>query len=174
MTDRYFTTVVSVGDAGLTQRPAVIERGGWPDGSARTVKTFRASEQAQADKLAADLNAARVTEAEATGDRWDRLAADLRRAGIDARLDRTPYQQIEWGRMVYGTSSSIWIPVPGRGGVSIRDKFATRGTRPWLGWSIWAEDSEGIQIGREPRWTKKRGEAVANAREALSRIGGRT
>ncbi len=52
---RFFVTVVSVGEAGLAQRPAVIERGGWPNGDARTVKIFRSGQEHLADALAAKL-----------------------------------------------------------------------------------------------------------------------
>jgi hypothetical protein len=62
--DRYFVTVVSVGAAGLTQRPAVVERHRMPAGEPRTIKVFRKNEEHLANALAAKMNADAVAAAE--------------------------------------------------------------------------------------------------------------
>lgn len=49
---RYAVTQISVGDAGLTQRPAVYDRL-----EGRTVKVYRRNELRLAERLAANLNA---------------------------------------------------------------------------------------------------------------------
>lgn len=52
---RFYVDVISVGDGGLTQRPAVIDRSGppWPS---RVVKVFRSTEEVAAIVMAALLN----------------------------------------------------------------------------------------------------------------------
>lgn len=98
-------------------------------------------------------------------DRWDRLAADLAAAGVEARLDRRPYQQAEWGRVVHGTSSSIFIRHPHGGSVEISDKYGRRGK--WYGWTVSRVGADSITIGR-PTWgSTKRNEITATVTSLL-------
>lgn len=101
-------------------------------------------------------------------DRWDRLAADLAAAGIDARLDRRRYVQAERSRIVNGVSSSIFIRHPQGGSVEIDDKHGRGGK--WYGWTVTRTGADSITIGR-PTWgTTKRSEVVAAVRTALREI----
>jgi len=109
-----------------------------------------------------------MTDTATRQDRWDRLAADLAAAGIQGRIDRKPWQGTEYGRVVHGVSSSIWIAVPGKGGVSISDKYGRGGK--WYGFSVTAEDREGIVVGRFGWAQPKRSVAVTEAQAALGRL----
>ena len=103
--------------------------------------------------------------APAAQDRWDRLAADLAAAGVTARVDRRPYQQVRYGRMEQGVSSSIFIRHPAGGSVEIDDKHGRGGK--WYGWTVSRVGADSITIGR-PTWgTKKRSETVAAVLAAL-------
>lgn len=98
-------------------------------------------------------------------DRWDRLAADLAAAGITARIDRKPYTETRYGRLVSGVSSSIFIRHPQGGSVEIDDKHGRGGK--WYGWTVSRIGADSITIGR-PTWgTKKRGEVVAAVRTRM-------
>jgi len=104
--------------------------------------------------------------AERREDRWDRLAADLAAAGVpDPRVDRLPYSETRYGRVVHGVTSSITILVPGWGTVDVRDKW-NRADK-WLGWEVCAADAAGIDRGPAAKWTMNRGEAV---RAVLARM----
>ena len=92
-------------------------------------------------------------------DRWDRLAADLAAEGIEARIDRRPYREAQYGRLVSGVSSSIFIRHPQGGSVEISDKYGRGGK--WYGWTVSREGADSITIGR-PTWaTPRRSEVVA-------------
>jgi len=104
------------------------------------------------------------------GGRWDRLAADLTAAGLDATIDAKTYQESYRGRVVRGVSRSITIQVPGKGLVTVSDKYWVKNLDVWLGWTVCAEDAEGITLGR-PSWaSKKRSETVTAVREALAKL----
>lgn len=79
---RYTVEPVSVGDGGVTQRPAV-----WDRQTQRTVKVYRATEQATAERHAAGLNA----QAEADQERRDCYEAseysEVHEGGGDLELD---------------------------------------------------------------------------------------
>ena len=92
-------------------------------------------------------------------DRWDRLAADLAAEGIEARIDRRPYREIQYGRMVGGVSSSIFIRHPQGGSVEIDEKYGRGGK--WYGWTVTRADADSITIGRPTRTTTKRSEVVS-------------
>lgn len=98
-------------------------------------------------------------------DRWDRLQADLAAAGIEARVDRKPYVEERYGRIEHGVSSSIFIRTE-TGAVCVSDKHGRGGK--WYGWTVWAEDREGITIGR-PTWAQtKRSVTVAEVQAKLA------
>lgn len=99
-------------------------------------------------------------------DRWDRLAADLAAAGIAARLDAIPFQEIRRGRVASGVSKSITIKHPRGGLVMIHDVHWNKNPDVWVGWEVYREDAESITQGRPSRWSKKRSEVVAAAQAA--------
>lgn len=96
--------------------------------------------------------------------RWDRLAASLTAAGIEARVCGKPYVEQVYGRVRRGVSHSITLHHPDGGLVQIRDVYR-RGA--WIGWEAWRDDSEGIVI-RTWMATKKRGVVVQNVLDALT------
>ena len=100
--------------------------------------------------------------------RWDRLAANLAAAGIPARIDARPYQEMRRGRPASGVSKSITLRHPAGGLVTIGDRWWNKNPDKWVGWEVCREDAEGITLGRPSRWSKKRGEVVAAVRERLS------
>ena len=101
-----------------------------------------------------------------TQDRWDRLAADLAAAGIEARLDRRPYVQERYGRIEHGVSSSIFIRHPHGGSVEISEKYGRGGK--WYGWTVVRTGADSITIGR-PTWAQaKRSVTVAAVRTAMT------
>jgi hypothetical protein len=96
-------------------------------------------------------------------DRWDRLSADLKAAGIDCTLYRRTGQ--------YGCGPKAEITITeGDRKVVISDKWWNKNIDVWVGWQVFAEDHEGITLGRPSRWTKKRSETVANVRTALAAL----
>lgn len=103
--------------------------------------------------------------------RWDRLAADLRDAGFEPRLDERPYSETYRGRPRHGVSRSITFMIPGLGTVTVSDKWWSKNPDTWLGWTVCAEDREGITIG-QPSWgNKNRSATVHEVREAFKRLG---
>lgn len=100
--------------------------------------------------------------------RWDRLAATLAAAGIDARIDSKPYIELRRGRPAAGFSRSITLRHPDGGLVVIHDQWWNKNPDVWVGWEVYREDREGIVQGRPSRWTKKRSEVVAAVQAALS------
>lgn len=100
-------------------------------------------------------------------DRWDRLTADLIAAGIDARLDATPYQEMRHGRPVHGVSKSVTVEHPA-GLVIVHDIWSRRNMDTWLGWEVYRENRQSIVQGRPSRWTKKRSEVVTAVQAALT------
>lgn len=99
-------------------------------------------------------------------DRWDRLAADLAAAGIAARVDRRHYAQAERGRVVNGTSSSIFIRHPLGGSVEIDDKHGRGGK--WYGWTVSRVGADSIITGRPARGATRRGDVVTAVKNALA------
>jgi hypothetical protein len=103
--------------------------------------------------------------------RWDRLAADLTAAGTPAEVDEQPYFESVRGRGHSGIARSITVQVPGKGSVTITDKWWAKNTEIWLGWTVYAEGLDSIIVGR-PSWgSKKRGETVTAVKAALARLG---
>lgn len=100
--------------------------------------------------------------------RWDRLAADLAAAGIDARIDSLPYAEDRHGRVVHGVSRSAFIRHPDGGSVEINDRYWAKNPDVWLGWEIVRIGADSITIGRPSRATKNRSEVVQAAREKLA------
>jgi hypothetical protein len=101
-----------------------------------------------------------------TEDRWDRLAADLAAQGVTARVDRRGYQQVRYGQMEQGVSSSIFISHPEGGSVEVDDKHGRGGK--WYGWTVSRVGADSITIGR-PTWgSTKRGEVVAHVLAAMA------
>lgn len=98
-----------------------------------------------------------------TEDRWDRLERDLKAAGIDCTLYRR-------GTFGCGPKNQITI-TEGDRRIVIDDRWWNKNPDKWVGWEVWAEDREGIVLGRPCRWTKKRGEALANVQATLARLG---
>jgi hypothetical protein len=92
-------------------------------------------------------------------ERWERLTADLTAAGVQARLDRRPYTESYYGRVVHGVSHSIFIRHQDGGSVEIDDKHGRGGK--WYGWTVTRVGADSICIGA-PTWgTTKRSETVA-------------
>lgn len=85
--------------------------------------------------------------------RWDRLAADLKTAGFDVKVDTLPYPG--------GISRSITVIIPGKGLVAITDAWWRKNLDVWIGWQVTAENTGSIIIGRPSRTSKKRSETVA-------------
>jgi hypothetical protein len=104
--------------------------------------------------------------------RWDRLAADLRAAGFDVRVDARPYTESVRGRARHGTSYSITYRVRGKGLVSIHDGRWSKNPDVWTGYQVSAEDADSITIGRPRFGLKKRSETVATFRLALANVEG--
>jgi hypothetical protein len=104
-----------------------------------------------------------------TDGRWDRLAADLTAAGLDATIDAKPYQEIYLGRVRSGVTRSITFQLPGKGLVTVSDAWWSKNPEIWLGWEVTAEDTGSIVQGR-PAHSKKRGETVAAVRTAIARL----
>jgi hypothetical protein len=98
--------------------------------------------------------------------RWDQLAADLRAAGVQARLDQRPYTQAVYGRVEHGVSRSIFIRHPQGGSVEISDKYGRGGK--WYGWTVTRVGADSIVIGRDSWGTTKRSEVVATVLERMA------
>jgi hypothetical protein len=90
-------------------------------------------------------------------ERWDRLAATLAAAGIDATVHARSYPG--------GTSRSITIKLPG-GLLEVHDKWWRKNADVWIGWQVHTENADGI-VTREWPLTKKRSEVAAAVAEAL-------
>jgi hypothetical protein len=123
--------------------------------------------QREIAKVESEKKANAVSQAERVPgeDRWDRLAADLKAAGIETSVTRRPYTESQRGRIVNGVSSSMFLKRPdGAGVVEVRDKYGRNGS--WLGWQVSRADREGIVQDDAPL-TKKRSEAVAAIRQRL-------
>lgn len=103
--------------------------------------------------------------------RWDRLAADLMAAGIEGRLDEKPYTEMRRGRPHSGIARSITVKVPGRGLVTVSDRYWTKNPDLWLGWTVCAEGTDSITVGRPSSPIKNRGSVVNDVRSALARLG---
>ena len=106
-----------------------------------------------------------------TDGRWDRLAADLTEAGLDAKIEAKPYQEICLGRVRSGITRSITIRVPGKGLVEVSDKWWVKNPGTWLGWTVNAENTESFLVGCAPRASKNRRETVTAVKTALARLG---
>ena len=96
--------------------------------------------------------------------RWARLAADLKAAGFDVRVDENRYQG--------GVSRSVTYPVKGKGLVCVTDAMWSKNLDVWLGYQVTAEGADSIIIGRPGRPSKKRSETVAMFRLALANVEG--
>ena len=99
--------------------------------------------------------------------RWDRLAADLAAAGIQASIDEQPYCETVRGRVRHGVNSSIMLKHPDGGTVEVHDAWWRQNPDTWIGWYVYRADAAGIERGRRPRLTKKRSEVVSDVRAAL-------
>lgn len=93
--------------------------------------------------------------------RWDRLAAALHAGGVDADVEASPYPG--------GITRSITLLQPGRGLVHIRDSWWRKNPDIWVGYTVTAEDADGIVIRQWPA-TKKRSETVGACRAAIERV----
>ena len=99
-------------------------------------------------------------------DRWDRLFADLAAEGITCRLDRRPYQQVSYGQLEQGVTSSIFIPHLDGGSVEISDKHGRGGK--WYGWTVSRVGADSITTGRPARGATRRGDVVTADKNALA------
>jgi hypothetical protein len=88
--------------------------------------------------------------------RWNRLAADLTAAGIEATVDQARG----------GVNHSISLRLPSGDRVEIHDKWWRKNADRWLGWEVHTEDREGI-VTRVWTRTMKRPEVVAAVRVAV-------
>ena len=93
--------------------------------------------------------------------RWDRLAADLKAAGFDGKVDETTCPG--------GITRRIHFQVKGAGLVVIHDTWWRKNRDVWTGWQVWAEGTDSIVV-REFRASKKRSETVTAFRAALAAI----
>jgi hypothetical protein len=103
--------------------------------------------------------------------RWGRLAADLRAAGFEVRLDEKPYSEIYRGRARHGVTISVTYRVPGKGLVVAHDIWWNKNPDVWVGWEVYAEGTDSIVVGGPSRWSKKRSEVVTAFRSAVSMLG---
>ena len=99
-------------------------------------------------------------------DRWDRLFADLAAEGITCRLDRRPYQQVSYGQLEQGVTSSIFIRHPLGGSVEIDDRHGRGGK--WYGWTVSRIGADSIITGRPARGATRRGDVVTAVKNALA------
>lgn len=104
-------------------------------------------------------------------DRWDRLAQALKDAGFEGRLDRKPYTEQYRGRVRSGLSCSITITVPGKGLITVSDKYYAKNLDVWLGWTVCAEGLDSITRGRDSYAIKNRSSVVNDVRAAVKRLG---
>lgn len=89
-----------------------------------------------------------------TETRWDRLERDIRAAGIDCTLYHS--------RGVYSPKhgySEITV-TEGDRKIIIKDQWWSKNIDVWCGWHLYAEDREGITLGRPTHAMKKRSEVV--------------
>jgi hypothetical protein len=87
--------------------------------------------------------------------RWDRLAADLAAAGIEARVDELPYTEELRGRRVSGVTRSITLRHPAGGLVEVSDQWWARNPDTWLGWTVTREGADSIIRAEQRRLTKR-------------------
>jgi hypothetical protein len=97
--------------------------------------------------------------------RWDRLVADLNAAGITAELTERAYPG--------GVNRSITLRHPAGGVVVIYDQSWRKNLDVWIGWVVYREGRDGIEISAA-RPSKKRSEVVTAVRQALSPTAGAT
>lgn len=95
--------------------------------------------------------------------RWDRLVRDLNAAGINAKLTERAYPG--------GVNRSITLRHPAGGVVHIYDQSWRKNLDVWIGWVVYREGRDGIEISSS-RASKKRSEVVTAVQHVLSHPAG--
>lgn len=104
---------------------------------------------------------------------WGRLAEDLKAAGFDVQVSTNPRGQVLSGGP---DTYSIHYQVRDESGkllghVSVSDKHGRGGK--WYGWSVTAEGTDDLIIGRPSYAVRPRPEIVANFEKAVAAVKGR-
>lgn len=102
-----------------------------------------------------------------TSGRWDRLAADLAAAGIEASVYSRPYSEGRHGRIEHGVSYGIVLAHPAGGTVEVHDKWWRKNDSVWVGWQVHREGADAIEIEHSPL-TKNRRDVVTYVRRMLA------
>lgn len=101
---------------------------------------------------------------------WGRLAEDLKAAGFDVQVSTNPRGQVLSGGP---DTYSIHYQVRDEGGkllghVSVNDKHGRGGK--WYGWSVTAEGTDDLIIGRPSYAVRPRPEIVTNFQAAVAAV----
>lgn len=96
-----------------------------------------------------------------SSERWERLAADLRAAGVEpGRIDERVYSETVRGRARSGISRSIAVRRADGCLIEIHDSWWVKNPDVWTGWTVTRSGQDGIVADR--KWSlKQRSEVVA-------------
>lgn len=101
---------------------------------------------------------------------WGRLAEDLKAAGFDVQVSTNPR-----GQVLYGGPDTYSIHHQVRdedgkllGHVSVSDKYGRGGK--WYGWSVTAEGTDDLIIGRSSYAVRERPAIVTNFQAAVAAV----
>jgi hypothetical protein len=90
--------------------------------------------------------------------RWERLAARLTVAGIDAKLSQR------------SGPGAYFISIPaGDVNVEVHDKWWSKNPDVWIGWQVHTDNVRTMLSSRGSALTKKQSEVVAAVREELAK-----
>lgn len=98
-------------------------------------------------------------------DRWERLAAALAMAGVEAQVSTTSYSQVHHGRVEHGVRRSIFIRNATNHLVEIADRYGRGGK--WYGWAVYRSDEHDLIVSSHSNLIK-RSEVVTAVLDEMS------